>query len=187
MPNQPVLVIITGPPGSGKTTLGTHLGQVLRLPFIYKDGIKESLFDSLGWSDRAWSRRLGIASLDLLFYFVEAQLAAGCSHIVESNFYPEFHTSRFLALKDRYGFIPFQISCVTNGEVLYQRYTQRWESGNRHPGHVEHVQLNEIRASLLKGRIEPLNIGGTLYELDTTDFTCIDYDGLVNAIKLAGE
>lgn len=186
MAEQPVLVIITGPPGSGKTTLGKHLGQVLRLPFIHKDGIKESLFDSLGWSDRAWSRKLGIASLDLLFYFVETQLAAGCSHIVESNFYPEFHTPRFLALKDRYGFIPFQIACVTDGEVLYQRFKQRWESGNRHPGHAEHVQLDAIHASLTKGRIEPLDIGGSLYELDTTDFTNIDYEGLVHAIKLAG-
>jgi hypothetical protein len=38
---------------------------------------------------------------------------------------------------------------------------------------------------LLRGRIEPLDIGGALYELDTTDFATIDYAGLYGAITKA--
>ena len=51
-------VIITGPPASGKTSLGIKLVTELKLPFIFKDGIKELLFDSLGWKDRDWSKNL---------------------------------------------------------------------------------------------------------------------------------
>ncbi len=55
------LIIILGPPGTGKTTLGKRIAKDLNLPFVHKDGIKELLFDKLGWSDRVWSRKVGIA------------------------------------------------------------------------------------------------------------------------------
>ena len=45
------LIIINGPPGSGKTHLGRFLARELWLPYFSKDGVKELLFDSLGWSD----------------------------------------------------------------------------------------------------------------------------------------
>ena len=41
---RPLLIIISGPPGAGKTTLGNHISAELHLPFIHKDGIKETLF-----------------------------------------------------------------------------------------------------------------------------------------------
>src|SRR5579884_2907042 len=121
MPETP-LIIISGPPGTGKTTLGKRLAKELSLPFIHKDGIKELLFDKLGWSDRAWSKTLGIASYALLFYFLETQLSAGRSCIVESNFHADFDTERFLALKAQYDFEPLQICCMADGEVVFQRF-----------------------------------------------------------------
>ena len=54
------LVVVAGPPGTGKTTLAAKIAEDFRLPLITKDGIKESLFDSLGTGDREWSRKLGI-------------------------------------------------------------------------------------------------------------------------------
>jgi len=55
---KPLLIIISGPPGTGKTTLGKRMANELHLPFVNKDSIKELLFDHLGWHDRAWSRKL---------------------------------------------------------------------------------------------------------------------------------
>ena len=172
----PCLVIITGLPCSGKTVLAERIAVQVRLPLITKDGIKERLFDSLGWSDRAWSKKLGGATYELLFYFMEQLLAAGQSLIVESNFYPAFHLERFLAIQQRAPYRALQIQCVAEGEVLVRRFRQRWERGERHPGHVDPETYTELDATLRKGKQPPLEVGGAYLEVDTNDFALIDYE-----------
>ena len=183
--SKPLVIVISGLPCTGKTTLGLRIAQEFSLSFVSKDGVKESLFESLGWSDREWSKKLGAASFHLLYYFMASQLAAGRSFIVEANFASDRDTERFLALKQTYDFEPFQILCVTDGEVLFQRFIERGESGKRHPGHVDHLTYDELQPALLKGRLEPLDIEGTLVEVDTTDFEVTDYEGLFTAIRVA--
>jgi adenylate kinase family enzyme len=179
-----VVVIITGPPGTGKSTLGKRLAKELGLPFISKDGIKESLFDTLGWQDREWSKKLGHASVELLFHFLEAQLEAGKSLIVETAFIPKFHTARFLELRNRYGFEPIQILCRADDEVSFRRFRERTESGKRHPGHVDHLATyDQFKAASWEGKYGVLDIGGSIFEIDTTDFNRIDYQGLLEAIE----
>ncbi|GAG29410.1 unnamed protein product, partial [marine sediment metagenome] len=41
MNHKPKLVIVTGRPGSGKTTLAKELGKILYLPIVIRDEIKE--------------------------------------------------------------------------------------------------------------------------------------------------
>ncbi len=179
---KPLLIVIAGPACTGKTTLARWLAKELALPLVTKDDIKESLFDSLGWSDRTWSKKLGRASYPLIYYFVESLLSAGRSLIVESNF-DQQATPTFLALKSKYPFEPFQIQCRSDGAVLLQRFKTRSESGARHSGHVDHTIYAEVREILIKGKYENLDIGGTVFEIDTTDLDKIDYAGLVKAIR----
>ncbi len=172
---RPLLVIVLGPPGSGKTTLARRIAQEFRLPLVTKDDIKESLFDSLGWRDREWSKKLGHATFELLYYFIEAQLVVGRSLIVECNFDNENATPRFRALQDKYKFEPFQIFCHAPDEILTERFRSRWASGTRHPGHVDdQIDATQFSA-ILKRYQEPLNIGGAVVKIDTTNFDDIDY------------
>src|SRR5687768_6400900 len=51
-------VVISGLPGSGKTTLGRRLAPVLNMPLIDKDDILDRLFESRGVGNAAWRRTL---------------------------------------------------------------------------------------------------------------------------------
>ncbi|HKW20818.1 MAG TPA: AAA family ATPase [Ktedonobacterales bacterium] len=179
---SPLVIVVNGLPATGKTTLARRLADDFHLPLLAKDAIKETLFETLGWSDRAWSRRLGAATMALLYLQLEEHLRARQPCIVECNFYPDRDTERFRALQQMYPFTPFQILCVADGPTVYARYCQRARSADRHPGHVETLNLDEHRELLLRGRIDPLPLGGALYELDTTDFARMDYAGLYAAI-----
>ncbi len=179
------LIIITGLPGTGKTTLGKKLAEEFRLPFICKDDIKELLFDSLGWKDREWSKKIGGVSYDILYFITESLLRAEKSLIVETNFNPKFAEKRFLDLKKKYDFTPFQIRCITDGEILFDRFTKRTNSDNRHPGHIDAGSLDEWRPILLQGKIEAMDIGGEIFDIDTSDFNKVNFKELVSAVKSA--
>ncbi len=194
MPLTPLL-IVGGPPASGKTGLARRLAADLRLPCLSRDDLKERLFDTLGtdWptaqagpnhdtSDREWSRRLGGASYELLWGALEMNLAAGVATIVESNFRGERATERFRALAARHPFIAMQVTCVADGATLLRRHQGRVASGERHPGHG-----NDLDAALLaefrRGRIDPLDLPGKTIEVDTTDFATLDHDALLANLR----
>jgi cytidylate kinase len=179
---KPVVIIVTGAPCTGKTELARRVAERFSLPAVNKDMLKELLFDALGWKDREWSKRLGHASIELLFQFLEIQLVARQSCIVESNFYVEFHTSRFLELAERYEFKPVQILCIAQGDVLLERFKRRSASGERHVGHGDHLNLGEFQEMLLRGRWPTLDIGGHIIKVDTTDFDSVDYAALFQEI-----
>ena len=56
------IILVSGSPAAGKTTIATLLSKKLKIPLISKDTIKEILFDSIGIQDRNFSKLLGKAS-----------------------------------------------------------------------------------------------------------------------------
>ena len=69
----PLFVVVTGPPGSGKTTLATALAAEMRLPLFAKDTIKEVLMTVLPVPDVETSKKMGRAAIEIMF-----ALAAAC-------------------------------------------------------------------------------------------------------------
>ena len=180
---HPTLIIVTGRPAAGKSTLAKWLSQELKFPLVSKDSIREELFDCLGWKDRKWAQELGKASVDMIFYFAQAELEVGHSIIMDNSFYPPVSNSRFQALKEKYHTESIQIVCDSDRETLFQRFKSRADSGNRHPGHGDHDVLEELYANLADTSSPILEIGGSVIEVDTTDFVKVDYQEILKQVK----
>ncbi len=116
----PLVVVVTGPPAAGKTTIARELAARLRLPLIAKDTIKEALFDALGTGDLAWSQRLGDATYLAMLAVAEESVAAGADLVLEANFI-RGGESRLAALPARF----VQVHCSAPLELLVERYASR--------------------------------------------------------------
>ncbi|HEX2911798.1 MAG TPA: ATP-binding protein [Chloroflexia bacterium] len=180
---DPNLIIVSGPPSSGKTSLGRKVAKELKLPFIFKDGIKEMLFNTLGWDDQKWAEQLNLATYGILFHFIEAQLQAGLSFVVEGDFKPQEHTEKFKELQRKYHYEPFQLICKADDKVLEERFKERAKSGERHPGHHDKENYPKFKEDLKENTYEALDIGGQCLEVDTTDYDKIDYQQIYSLVR----
>ena len=182
--NERVLIIVAGPPCTGKTTLAKKIAGKFNLLLLYKDGIKETLMDSLRAENREESREIGIATYKVLYHLFESVMRTGNSLVIESNFYAEYDSEKLNTLTRKYGYATIQIQCRTDSKILFERYMERANSGDRHPGHFD-LQYQNIESALKDGRTEPLKVEGKLIDLDTTDFDKIDYEKLYGIIESA--
>lgn len=176
------LILITGHPATGKTTVAHFLAQELQLPLIWKDQIKESLSDSLGWSTREWSRKLGVATWKLLYLQIENLLQANVSQIVEGNFDPAYASQQWQALAQKYHFQLIQIRCETTPAIIQKRYTQRITSGNRHPGHIDDHNTAAFLDSI-QAQLGWIAVAGECIPFDTTEISPAHYAELAQTIR----
>lgn len=120
-------VVVSGPPGSGKTTLARAIAPALGLPLIAKDTIKQALMGVLPVPDIETSRLVGTAS-------VAALLAVACETagaVLESV----WHRSRSLPDLGRLPGNIVEVFCRCDRDVAARRYALR--TGARAAGHFD--------------------------------------------------
>lgn len=181
------IIIISGLPGTGKSTLAKHLSKKFNLPLIMRDHFKELMFDNIGVNDRDWSEKLGRASWDILWYSLAELIKSKSTFIIESNFNPDKHSKIFQKLIEENNYESYEINCFCDGEKLFERFQKRAKDGTRHIGHCDHEPeiLQKIKPNLLEGKIPPLNIKNSkIQNLDTTNLKNLNYKIVEDFLEL---
>lgn len=185
MSTVPALIIVSGPPASGKTTIGRQLARELGLPFFAKDAFKELLADDLQVAGLTWSKALGSASFEILFLIAEAQLEAGKPVVIEGNFSGVQASERLRSILRQTRAHVVQVNVAAEGELLLQRYEERDDEGERHPIHLDRPrsQADAFRSGLLRGELPPLDIDGDVIRVDTSDFEQVDVSSIAVGVR----
>jgi predicted kinase len=186
MKRKPLLIIVNGLPGTGKTTLASRLAADAELPAFSRDGMYETLYDALECRSNGLPFLLGSTAFTLLYYVTGLVLAAGQSAIVEGFFgRPEIRTTEFLRMQHEYDFEPLQILCRADGRVLLERYLARTKTKERHASHQDLEWIEQNKERLLQGHLSPLALDGQLIEIDTTTPYSFDYADLLQQVRAA--
>jgi glucokinase len=177
------LVVITGAPASGKTTLARHISVELGLIALYKDEIKELLGEEIPGDGLVWSRALGSASYRLLYELAEKLLATGTSCLIEANFHPMLSLPGLerLAAMSRV----VQVVCDAEPSVLEQRYLQRFVDGGRNAVHLDLADGRHAELAAAFRRDHALALPGDVIRVDTTSFEALDLTPIVLAVRSA--
>jgi predicted kinase len=164
-----LFVVISGAPGAGKTTLARPLAAALDLPLIEKDTIKEALGDVLGAADMAASKRLGAATLHVMYALARVNRGA----LLESAWEPALAREELARLPGPI----IEVFCDVSPEVAQQRYAAR--TGTRHVVHFDAEQAGNLQGWVDR-HPQVIDGGWPVVKVDTT--RPVDVDALAEQI-----
>jgi predicted kinase len=152
------LVVVSGAPGTGKSTIAAALAAHFRWPLLELDMIKEALADVLGLGDENWSDRVGDAAAEVVF-----RLSASFPDVIAEGWWRGARRER--AGREFAG--AAEVFCRCRPEMAERRMRGRHATG-RHPIHRDVINPSILeRAPMLTASVVPLGLGGPLVEVDT--------------------
>lgn len=189
-------ILITGIPATGKSTLAKYLSEELQIPMISKDQIKELLFDEVGFESRNEKVKLGVASMEIMYYVASQSMRCHQPIILENNFESVSEEGIQTLLKE-YGYKAITIRLTGDYRTLYERFLLRNCSSDRHPGHVvndyyprevkeeDHTAITyeQYLEMVTKRGMDTFSVEGPYLILDTTDFNAIDKVQVIQQVR----
>lgn len=125
------LIILTGAPASGKSSIAEAVGAKLGIDVISKDGFKIELFERYGFTNHAEKKKLSIEGEKIMHDTIKDYVNKNIDLIVDNNF-KHFNTVREIISQADVDVVIKCVYCIADYDVLAKRYNDRISSGNRH-------------------------------------------------------
>lgn len=163
------LLLIMGDLATGKSTFAEMLSKRYQTSVFYKDSFKETLGDTIGFTNREENLKLSVASAALMRMIFREFCKLHKDLILESNFrrgeLDELHK-----IAQEFGYEVLTVSLRADLELLHKRFLHRLYHENRHAVHAcgGFEEYEAFKAYILKQR--DLEIPGQCLELTADSF-----------------
>ena len=168
----PVLVVVSGPAGSGKTTLAHELARAVGCPAICRDEIKEGLVHGIGdpTFEPAVGDELTVRTLPLFFGAVALLVEGGVSVVAEAAFQHHVWATNLAPFASAARL--YVVQCHVDADVGLQRVKNR--AGSR-SAHADAMVLDD---PAYYDAFERVAIDAPMIRVDTTE----GYDPTLDAL-----
>lgn len=129
------LLLIMGDLATGKSTFAGILSRRYQVSVFYKDSFKETLGDTIGFSNREENLKLSVASAALMRMIFREFCLLEKDLILESNF-RQTELEQLHEIAAQYGYEVLTVGLHADLNVLHQRFLHRLHHENRHSVHA---------------------------------------------------
>lgn len=159
---HPRLIIVSGQPGSGKTTLAHRLAQLIGCPALCRDEIKEGMVHSFGSGFIASTNDpLTARTYPLFFECLHLLLTSGVTVVAEAAFQHHLWSRGLEPLAD---LAEIRIlRCSSDGQTLLSRRQRRMDRNATRAAHADTDALG------IQHDWTPIHLDRPTLDIDTTD------------------
>jgi predicted kinase len=161
-----MLVVVSGPPGSGKTTLAHRVAELVGCPAICRDEIKEGMVHATPGFVPGPADPLSIRTLATFFDVIGLLIGRGTTVVAEAAFQDRLWRPGLTPLVDLADLRI--IHCTVSPEVAHARITSRAASNPLRKAHEDGERPAEAWLTA-HASFDPISFAVPTLSVDTTD------------------
>ncbi|GAA2624443.1 AAA family ATPase [Streptomyces spororaveus] len=182
---SPTLTVVSGPAGTGKTTLAHEIARAVGCPAVCRDEIKEGMVHATPGFEPSPGDPLTQRTLAVFFEVLALYLRAGVSVVAEAAFQDRLWRPGLEQLAGLADILV--IRCTVDDVVARDRIVRRAKENAQRSAHADQDLLRSLENGTFSlGSWVPISLDVPTLEVDTTDGYSPGIDQVVSFVNQPG-